>query len=195
MTGTRIGLFGGTFNPVHKGHTAIVEAFLNSDVIDKLWILLTPFPPHKTDKTFAPYKQRLEMLKVAFAGLNNVTISNVEQDLPQPNYTLQTIRHLKARYPENQFFYCMGSDSLTEFNKWMNYDSILEECELLVAKRPHFDISAVEEGILQRTHIVKHIPLDFSSTQIRQNIASGKSIGTLVPEKVREIIEKENLYR
>ena len=195
MTGTRIGLFGGTFNPVHKGHIAIVEAFMNSGAIDKLWILLTPFPPHKNEESFASYEVRYEMLKAAFTGMNNVTISTVEQDLPQPNYTLQTIRHLKVQYPGKQFYYCLGGDSLVEFNKWKNYEKILKECELLVAKRPGFDISVVEKKILQQTHIVKHIPLDISSTQIRDNIASGKNIGTLVPEKVREIIEKENLYR
>src|SRR5690554_3641750 len=111
MPANRIGLLGGTFNPVHNGHIAIAKAFLGSGEIDKLWVLLTSFPPHKKGDEFVSYELRHKMLKAAFSGLNNISVSTIEQTLPKPNYTIHTVRHLKEKYPEFSFLFCMGEDS------------------------------------------------------------------------------------
>lgn len=191
----RIGLFGGTFDPVHKGHVSIAKSFLNSDMLDELWVLLTPYPPHKQDHSKAGYSTRLRMVKEAFSEINNLKISTIENELPKPSYSVQTIRHLKREYPDITFYFCMGEDSLSTFNSWKYYTEILEECELLVARRPGVTHNDVEDQILQRTHFVSHSPLEISSSQIKDLIKEGKSIDGLVPSVVIKIIEKEQLYR
>jgi len=135
----KIGLFGGTFDPVHNGHVSIARSFMNSGVIDELWILLTPNPPHKKDGKQVQYSSRLAMLNNAFADLP-VTILTIENDLPKPSYTFQTIRHLKKEHPNYEFYFCMGEDSLAQFDTWKFFKEILEEANLLVAKRPVTDI-------------------------------------------------------
>ncbi|MBO6586394.1 MAG: nicotinate (nicotinamide) nucleotide adenylyltransferase [Gracilimonas sp.] len=190
----RIGLFGGTFDPVHNGHISIAQSFLQSDLIDELWVLLTPYPPHKTREIQTPYEIRLEMLEKAFSGIRNLSIKTIENELPKPSYSVQTIRYLKEHLPDNTYFYCMGEDSLAKFHTWKYYEEILDECELLVAQRPGETHKDVEDKILQRTHFVDHTPLDVSSSGIREKITAGISITDRVPEEVVKVIEKEQLY-
>jgi nicotinate-nucleotide adenylyltransferase len=191
----RIGLFGGTFDPVHNGHISIADSFLHSKLIDELWVLLTPFPPHKQEANKTSYALRLELLEAAFSSTPNLSIETIENHLPKPSYSVQTIRHLKNEYPDTTFYYCMGEDSLAHFNTWKYYTEILEECELLVAKRPGVSHDEVEDQILKRTHFVSHTPLEISSSSIKERIKSGKPIHEMVPEAVHKIIEKEQLYR
>lgn len=190
----RIGLFGGTFDPVHNGHISIAQSFLQSDLIDELWVLLTPYPPHKTSEYQTPYEIRLEMLEKAFSGISNLFIKTIENELPKPSYSVQTIRYLKKHLPDNTYFYCMGEDSLAKFHTWKYYEEILDECELLVAQRPGETHEDVEDKILQRTHFVDHTPLNVSSSGIREKVADGTSITDRVPEEVVKVIEKEQLY-
>ncbi|MAL16428.1 MAG: nicotinate (nicotinamide) nucleotide adenylyltransferase [Balneola sp.] len=190
----RIGLFGGTFDPVHNGHLSIAESFLQSGLIDELWVLLTPFPPHKQDVNQTPYDTRLQLLETAFEGISNLSIKTIENRLPKPSYSVQTIRHLKGEYPDATFYYCMGEDSLAYFHTWKYYTEILEECDLLVAKRPGVSHDEVEDQILRSTHFVSHTPLEISSSSIKEQIQKGDSIAGLVPKSVHKIIEKEQLY-
>ncbi len=191
----RIGLFGGTFDPVHNGHVSIASSFLKSGFIDELWILLTPNPPHKLNNNTASYAMRLKMLQAAFSESKSVRISTIENELPRPSYTVHTIRYLKEKHPEKHFKYCMGEDSLAEFHTWKHYKEIIKECRLLVAKRPGVSHLHVAEDILKQTDFVEHRPLAISSTQIRQRIAKRKSVQELLPNIVLNIIEKEQLYR
>ncbi len=191
----KVGLFGGTFDPVHNGHISIAEAFLESGFIDELWVLLTPYPPHKQENDKSSYSIRLRMLKSAFDGLDKVTISTIENELQKPSYTVQTVRHLKQEYPETQFYFCMGEDSLSKFHTWKYYDEILDECQLLVAKRPGVSHQSVDDEILEHTHFVEHTPVDISSSTIKQRIKEKASIKEFLPKKVLAIIEKNQLYR
>lgn len=188
-----IGLFGGTFDPVHNGHLSIARSFLDSGLIDELWVLLTPNPPHKENNQ-TPYKIRLNMLQEAFADMEHVSIHTIESKLPKPSYSVQTIRHLKNEFPDTTFYFCMGEDSLAQFNSWKFYTEILEECALLVARRPGATHEEVEDQILRRTHFVDHTPKDISSSVIKENVSAGNSIERLVPQSVAKIIEKEQLY-
>ncbi|MEX2363481.1 MAG: nicotinate-nicotinamide nucleotide adenylyltransferase, partial [Balneolaceae bacterium] len=142
----------------------------------------------------ASYENRLQMLKSAFSGTPNLSISTVENELPKPSFSVVTIRHLKEKYPGRTFYYCMGEDNLAHFNQWKFYNEILIECELLVAKRPGADHSQVEQKILERTHFAEHTPLEVSSSQIKEKLQKGESIQECVPEGVLEIIQKERLY-
>lgn len=191
----KIGLFGGTFDPVHNGHLSIAESFLNSGCIDELWVLLTPYPPHKPGNGNTPYQIRLSMLEAAFFGIPGITISTIENDLPKPSFTVNTIRYLKSRYLEHHFFFCMGEDSLSQFHTWKYYKEILEEAHLLVADRPGADHKNVEQDILNKTTFVEHTPLAVSSSSVREALKSGKDVFSDVPEKVLLIIEKEHLYK
>jgi nicotinate-nucleotide adenylyltransferase len=190
----RIGLFGGTFDPVHNGHISIARSFLESDFIDELWVLLTPYPPHKSEEFQTPYKIRLIMLEKAFSGISNLSIKTIENELPKPSYSVQTIRFLKKHFPDNTYFYCMGEDSLVQFHTWKYYEQILKECKLLVAQRPGETYKGVENKILKHTHFVDHTPLNISSSEIREKVAAGIAINDRVPQEVVKVIEKEQLY-
>lgn len=190
----RIGLFGGTFDPVHRGHVSIAESFLNSSFIDELWILLTPFPPHKQGNGHTLYELRQEMLKAAFTGIESIQILTVENELPKPSYTINTIRYLKELYPEKEFYFCMGEDSLTGFHTWKFHEEILEEATLLVADRPEYDRTLVAEYILNKTTFVTHEPLSISSSEIKERIRNKESIETFVPDEVLKLITSQKLY-
>ena len=191
----RVGLFGGTFDPVHRGHLSIAESFLNSARIDELWVLLTPFPPHKQQEGHAKYGIRHSMLLAAFQDVGKTRILTIENDLPKPSYTYNTIRHLKEMHPAHEFLFCMGEDSLVQFHNWKFYQGILKEAGLLVAERPGADHSLVGEGILERTFFVEHEPLEISSSMVKEHIRESKPVTDLVPAGVADIIAKENLYR
>jgi nicotinate-nucleotide adenylyltransferase len=188
----RIGLFGGSFDPVHNGHIEAVNSFLESGLIDEIWILLTPAPPHKPDQKKTDFEHRYNMLKLAFQESDNIKISNLEKDLPKPSYTLQTILHLKAQHPDKTFFLCLGEDSLQSFHKWHKYDEILEECMLLVVDRPGSDHGDVDSDILEKSIFVDHKPKNISSTEIRR--ASNSSTRMKLPDEVLSYIQKNNLY-
>jgi len=190
----RVGIFGGSFNPVHYGHIKVAESFLKSNIINQLLLLLTPNPPHKKSEHQVPYAHRYEMLKIAFQNDDRVTVSDLETKLPTPSYTLQTIRHLKSEYPETTFFLCIGEDSIQNFHKWYKFDEILKLVPLLVAERPGCDSSGIDSKILERAIFVEHQPVNISSTEVRQAddlLNSDK----LIPANVLQYINKHNLYR
>lgn len=193
--GKKVGLFGGTFDPVHKGHISIARAFLESGYIEELWILLTPYPPHKQDDKKSSYEIRFQMLEAAFGGLEGVSISAIEDQLPKPSYTVQTVRYLKKEHPGIKFYFCMGEDSLAKFHTWKFYREIIEECELLVAHRPGASHQSVEKIILNHTHFVDHSPVDISSSTIKQRIKEDRPVNEFLPDKVLAIIDKNQLYR
>lgn len=189
-----IGLFGGTFDPPHNGHRAIAKSFLKSGVIDELWVLLTPYPPHKSEADQSVYAIRKEMVEAAFEDISRLRISTVENELPKPSYSYKTIQHLKKEFPDATFYFCMGEDSLSQFHTWKAYKKILEECDLLVAQRPGVSHSDTAPHILEQARFVNHIPLDISSTQVKERIKSGDSVQEMIPPKVLKIIEKEQIY-
>lgn len=192
---SRIGLFGGTFDPVHNGHVSIARSFLNSGLIDELWVLLTPFPPHKNEQNHVSYQTRLTMLKSALGDLDHIKIVTVEKDLPKPSYTYQTIHHLIEQFPNHTFYYCMGQDSLVNFHMWKFYDKILDQVDLIVAQRPGEHLDNVTMKILKQTVFVDHEPINISSSEIREYNKLGQPIDHLIPEAVFQIINQDQLYQ
>lgn len=192
----RIGIFGGSFDPVHRGHIEAVQSFLNSELLDEVWVLLTPEPPHKSGETQTEWSHRLNMLKLAFDDMERVDISTIERDLPQPSYSHQTIEHLQQEYPDHTFFLCLGEDSIQYFDTWHRYRDILDLVSLIAVNRPGSDASGVNPGVLERTIFTGHRPLDLSSTGIRQQRQSDDHIKpTQLPERVDRYIREHNLYR
>lgn len=191
----RIGLFGGTFDPVHNGHISIAHSFLNSNQLTELWVLLTPYPPHKRDANQASYQLRYEMLKEAFSGIDNLNILTIENELPKPSFSFNTIQHLKETNPNTEFYFCIGEDNLSKFNTWKHHKEILNEAKLMVAQRPgenHFD---VDDYILEKTIFVEHNPINASSTQIKESLLEEEQLEKLIPKKVLDIIKREALYK
>ncbi len=166
---------------------------MRSGVIDKLLVLPAPVPPHKKEVEKAGFEDRLNMLRIAFQDFENVEVSDLELQLPEPSYTIRTIIHLQKTYPDVNWFLCMGEDSLVDFHKWYQYKEILKRIPLLAAERPGFDGQTIDPEILERTIFADHNPIDVSSTGIRET-ARIKGVANEVPAEVGEYIRENKLY-
>ncbi len=187
--GKRIGILGGTFDPVHYGHIEIVESFLRSNLLDEIHILVAPDPPHKLSRTITPFRHRFEMARIAFSDYLDAIVSDLEDRLPKPSYTVQTIEYIMQQYPDDIFYLCMGEDNIQIFDDWHKSREILDLVTLIVAERPGFDSTGVSPEILERTIFVDHEPVDMSSSDFR-NLERKE----MIPEKVLEYIHTHQLY-
>lgn len=192
-SGSRVGIFGGAFDPVHIGHVQVVNSFLQSNLINRLMILPTAESPHKETSGQASFKDRFEMLKLAFDEEENVWISDLEQHLPKPSYTLQTIGYLQKNNPQHLYFLCIGEDNLDSFHKWWKYEQILDKVALIVAKRPGSEGSGQSDHILHHAIFIEHEEVELSSTDIREAKLSG-DLRQYVPAGVAGYIHRHNLY-
>lgn len=193
---TRIGLLGGTFDPVHRGHISIVKSFLNSGMVDEIWILPAPSPPHKLSDDITGYPHRKKMLELAFRDIDNVIVNDIEQKLTLPSYTIQTIRFLKQKHPEKTFYLCIGEDSLANFDTWHKAEQIVQECDLLVAERPGSNHADVDKQFLEKAHFVEHSPVEISGTQLRENILNRRNgVEEYIPSQVLSYIREHRLYQ
>lgn len=189
----RIGIFGGSFDPVHNGHISVIKSLLASGLIKKVQILLTPYPPHKDASGQTDFAHRLNMLKIAFKDLADVEVSDIERHLPKPSYTLQTITYLKNAHPENTYFLCLGEDSIDSFHKWFKYEEILEQVPLMVAERPGYGREGLDQKVAERSIFVDHQPVEISSTDIR-NGDLNIPVEYAIPKEVIEYARENNLY-
>lgn len=194
-TNKSVGLLGGSFDPVHNGHIQIAKSFLQSNYITELWILLTPDPPHKTQKALADFQYRLQMLEEAFSDVEGIKISDLENNLPKPSYTIQTLQYLDDEFPTYTFYLCLGEDSLQEFDQWKDWRQIVHYCDLLVATRPSTEKKQPRSFLKNKLHFINHDPVAISSTSIRNKVAAKQDISGLVPDSVYQIIKKNNLYQ
>lgn len=151
----------------------------------------TPDPPHKPGAK-APFKDRVEMLRLAFSGMDGVTVSDLENRLKFPSYTLQTVKVLQQNDPDTRFYLCIGEDSLASFHEWHRYDELLKRVPLLVAERPGTDSRNIAPDILEKVIFVEHQPVDLSSSKIRKS-RSGRQVPEL-PEEVKTYIQTHQLY-
>lgn len=190
----KIGLFFGSFNPVHVGHLIIANYLVENSDLDELWMVISPHNPFKKRASLADDYTRYEMVFKATEEHPQIKASNVEFDLPQPSYTIDTLTYLKEEHPEHNFVLIMGGDNLKGFHKWKNYEEILKYYEILVYKRPDYDLGELKDH--PKIQIISDCPqMQISSTFIRKMIKAGKSIRYWVTEEVREIIEATNLYQ
>ncbi|NJO03921.1 MAG: nicotinate-nucleotide adenylyltransferase [Bacteroidia bacterium] len=188
----KIALFFGSFNPIHIGHLIIGNTLAESQHLDQVWFVVSPHNPFKQQKTLLHEFDRFDMVELATQDNDRLRASDIEFHLPKPSYTIDTLTYMQEKYPQHQFALLMGSDNLSHFHKWKNYDKILEYYRLYVYPRPHREPSALDTH--SQITFVEAPLLDISATYIRQAIRENKSIQYLVPESVENYIRRKNFY-
>ncbi|MGL4421454.1 MAG: nicotinate (nicotinamide) nucleotide adenylyltransferase [Gemmataceae bacterium] len=198
----KIGLFGGTFDPVHQGHLIMVERCREWGKLDAVWFLPSYAPPHKLPRAITRFEQRIEMLQLACIGQPLFRIEPIEKELPPPSYTSETLRELHRRHPGNEFCLIVGGDVLPDLPKWHAPAEVLAQAPLLVVPRPG-TVALSAEAVAQslnlpqaavRMEVVESPLVDISSREIRRRVAAGQSIRYLVPRAVEEFIREKKLY-
>jgi nicotinate-nucleotide adenylyltransferase len=194
MKSKKIGLFFGSFNPVHVGHLIIANYMVTQADLDEVWLVVSPQNPFKQSKTLADQYSRLALVKLAIGDTPNLRASSVEFQLPKPSYTIDTLAHLKETYPDYHFALIMGGDNLPTLNKWKNYEVILRDYSIYVYQRPGTELGELADH--PNVHVQRDVPLmQLSATYIRRSLKEGKSVRYLVPDEVAEELEKSGLYR
>lgn len=191
----KIGLYFGTFNPIHIGHLIVANHLVEFSDLDEVWLVVTPHNPHKQKNTLLNDYTRLEMAHLATEDYPKLKPSDIEFKLAQPNYTIDTLVYLEEKYPKHQFALIMGEDNLDTFHKWKNYEVILDRYSIYVYPR----VSEIKKENNLRQHPNVHIidaPIvEISSTFIRNSIKNKKNIQPLLPKKVWEFIDKNAFYK
>ena len=188
----KIGLYFGSFNPIHIGHLIIANYVLNETDLEKVWFIVSPQNPLKESKSLLNEYDRLHMVRQAIQDDNRIRCSDIEFNLSKPSYTANTLAFLSEKYSDHKFSIIMGSDSYQNLDRWKNYEHIVSNYPIYVYKRKSFEI----DKPFSKTPIILNAPLiEISASQIRQNIKEGKSIRYLVPEIIREEIESRKFYK
>ncbi len=188
----KIGLYFGSFNPVHVGHLIIANHILNETDIEKVWFVVSPQNPFKSASNLLNEYHRLHLVRLATEDDNRIKASDIEFGLPKPSYTSSTLAYLSEKYPEHEFCIIMGSDSFQNLHKWKNTEVIVKNYLVYVYIRPGFEVN---NNIGAQLYILDAPLLQLSATLIRKYIKEGKSVRYMIPEKVLEEIEKGGYYK
>jgi nicotinate-nucleotide adenylyltransferase len=191
----RIGVLGGTFDPIHTGHLVLAEQVKEKLKLDQVIFIPCFRPPHKTQRKLSPSKDRFRMTQLALEGNPAFAISDIELKRKGLSYTVDTLRELKNLYPNSSIYFLTGSDVLNEIHTWKHPEEIYKLAKVVIAERPSFDEFDSENHFAKKSIIVKINGVDVSSSQIREKAKKGQSIKYLVPLKVEEYIKKKKLYR
>jgi len=188
----KIGLFFGSFNPIHHGHLMVASFIANHTDLQQIWLVVSPQNPHKTQSSLLNEYDRLHLAQLAIEDDTQIKVSDIEFKLPKPSYTIDTLTYLQEKYPQHEFFVIMGSDSFQNLPKWKNFEALVKNYQFIVYKRPGFDIS--EKYGAAVTYLEAPM-LELSATLIRNNCKDGITIRYLVPEDVRLEIERNNYFK
>ncbi len=195
----KIGLFGGTFDPPHTGHTALADAVLCGFSLDKIIFIPAGNPPHKTEKYVTDKIHRFEMICLATAKNPAFLISDFDLKNEKPNYSYITIEHFKSEYPDDEIFFIAGADSYRDFPKWKNYPEILTLCTYIVAGRNGADVGDCflkykKEKPQHKALFLDNFLMDVSSTELREKLSTGKNCEDFLHESVYQYIKNNGLY-
>jgi nicotinate-nucleotide adenylyltransferase len=191
----KVGLYFGTFNPIHIGHLVIANHIAEYGDLDQVWFVVTPQSPFKTKQSLLDDYQRLEMVYRATEEYTKLKPSDIEFGLQQPNYTVNTLAYLQEKHPDYYFSLIMGEDNLKSFHKWKNYNYILENHDLYVYPRLSDKELYPKEEILKKVHRIDAPIMEISSTFIRKAIKEGKNVRPLLPESVWQYLDEMNFYK
>lgn len=189
----KVGLYFGSFNPIHHGHLIIANYVLQNTDLEQVWFVLSPQNPLKPSAGLLNEYHRLFLLQASIEGESGLRASDIEFKLPRPSYTIDTLTYLAEKYPSNEFSVIMGSDSFENLSKWKNYQQIIRNYPLFVYLRAGHEQLTDYPGA--RVTRLRAPLLQISATHIRNNVREGKSIRYLVPEKVMEEIERNHYYK
>ena len=189
----KIGIYGGSFDPIHTGHAMLANFVAQCNIVDEVWLMVNRRNPLKKHSTVASDLQRLEMTRLVAKECRNVEVTDVEMNLPIPSYSIDSLRELQKRYPEHEFTVIIGSDSLENFSSWKNSEEIRKEFGLIVYPRPGYPMPTTEPA---NTTFLNGAPeFGISSSLVREYVASGWNINFFVPISVSEYIKKNKLYK
>lgn len=188
-----IGLFFGSFNPIHHGHLIIANYFLSFAPLQEIWFVVSPQNPLKNKKILAEEYHRLEMVNLAIGDFPPFKASDIEFSMPKPSYTIDTLVRMKEKYPHYNFSLMMGSDNLINFHKWKNHEIILRDYKLLVYPRKDSLSNLFENN--ENVKIIMAPQMEISSTFIREAVKTKKDVRFFLPEKVFQYIQDCNLYK
>ena len=191
----KIGIFGGSFNPIHSGHAIIAHHIITSGAVDRLWLMVSPVNPLKVghERQVAD-TDRLRMVEMVSHNLENVETSAFEFTMPKPSYTIDTLNALQAKFPDDEFYLVTGADNWVIFDRWRNSEEILAKYHLLVYPRLGYDV-VIPEELRDRVTLVDAPIIELSSTMVRERLAKGLSARYYVPDEVLSYIERKGLYR
>lgn len=188
----KIGLFFGSFNPIHIGHKIIGSYIQEFSQLDKVMFVVSPQNPLKKKTSLLDQYHRLMIIRMEIEDNPNLEVSDIEFSMPQPSYTIDTLVRLKEKHPENEYAIIMGSDNLKNIHKWKNYNQILENYTVYVYPRNGFEIKKTHSNI----HIIEGVPeMEISSSFIRKHIKQGRNISYLMPEKAWKYLDEMNFYK
>ena len=188
----KIGLFFGSFNPIHMGHLIIANLMAETTDLKKVWFVVSPQNPLKPSKGLLHEFDRYDMVRAAIFNNYNLEVSDIEFHLPKPSYTIHTLVHLHEKFPDKEFRIIMGEDNLASFTRWKNYERILEDYGLYVYRRPNVQLSELHAH--PNVTFVEAPLLDISATFIRNCIRNKQSVRYLVPDVVEEMIRAKGFY-
>lgn len=191
----KIGLYFGTFNPIHIGHLIIANHLAENSDLDQIWMVVTPHNPHKKKSTLLDDYHRLEMVHLATENYPKIQPSDIEFKLPQPNYTINTLAHLQEKFPNHEFSLIMGEDNLNSLHKWKNYEVILQNHSIIVYPRLHS--GEIDSQFINhpKIHKIDAPIIELSSTFIRESIKNDKNVVPMLPNKVWEYVEHNLFYK
>ena len=191
----KIGIFGGSFNPIHSGHAIIAHHIISSGAVDRLWLMVSPVNPLKVGlEQQVADTDRLRMVEMVTRPLENVETSAFEFTMPKPSYTIDTLNARQAKFPDDEFYLVTGADNWVIFNRWRNSEEILAKYHLLVYPRLGYDV-VIPEALRDRVTLVDAPIIELSSTAVRERLAQGLSVRYYVPDEVLSYIERKGLYR
>lgn len=189
----KIGIFSGSFDPIHIGHAILANYVLQWADLDEVWMMVSRRNPLKNN-TVASDKERLDMVRIVSEECSGLKASDFEFSLPTPSFTYNTLSELRTRYPDYSFYLIIGSDNFVIFDKWKDYHKILEEFKIIVYPRPGYSVD--ESKVSKNVIVLKDAPqLIMSSTFIREALKKGKRLNFFLPEKVSNYIDNKKLYR
>ena len=188
-----IGIYSGSFNPIHNGHIQLAEYLIDNKLVDEVWFVVSPCNPLKNQQDLINEYLRLDMLVMSIKNKPQFKASDIEFSMPIPSYSIDTLQELSKQYPDNQFSLMIGSDNALIFDQWKNYKQLLDKYQVLVYPRIGYDFSEVK-GKYPQMQLLNTPYFNISSTQIRQSIAQKKDISQWLHPSVRDFILENHLY-
>lgn len=197
----KIGLFGGTFNPIHLGHVDMIQQVCEETMLEKVIFIPAYIPPHKKSKNIIPFSHRLEMAKLAISSYKNFEVSDIESRSQSPSYTFHTLAYFREHHPQDDFYYVMGVDSFNGIESWYHWQEVLHLANFIVIDRAgqKLEVSDATKSVLEDSpYKIYHLPLHtipISSTLIREKLIERESVKEFLNDSVYQYIEEYDLYR